>query len=1550
MKLTNNLKSLSITRMIALFILVFTLVPASSYAASSGSGGSKAGTQDQANEGSLPWTEKRYQKAHTGHYKKLMDEIMQWTRKMDEGSSSGGSGTGISSLGSSGKSGSGSGQKRARQLKEGGQITIAPAQIWPEVVPSLTYNTPVLRDQRDYDIDYIDFQAAKGLPVSDAEYYLLAWKKDNERLEKEFAPQQYLHLAEAMTDMTMANASNSANAVAANQTRSAIDVVRWSIINFTADPTSPFQLLRSQLFLPMAWLLLLVGAVAAQGRAIVAQGSPILGEISPFEGLTRSVVATFLIPGSFLVINYGIDVANSITFTISDEYTRLFQSDMYEDAQAAEAKALPVNKMEENRNFIPPEDEVQAQPGQGGKSPSAIFEQETVNNVTYDEEEGKREVKYSDEEMPQNMDANRMAMGAANAGLGMTWNILCAFQMAYLYYLWCMGPIAAALWVWPMERLRAAFPSWVEGVVTLCFWSLFWNTVVLLMACFRGVDTTGTVIMTALNGMATLCVQYAFDFSSLVSQGAASQLAGAVSQAMKGASGGAQQGAGGRGGAANRPAMGAMAANPGGRGGLGTGGMNPGYAALGGPSGASETVAFNNATTVPTGSTRGLPNFTGSNGGLMPVSYTGPTNTDGGVPLMPFTPLPGGGMPVADFSGGNPLTTASILASARSGDVSNTIADGLAELGAPASDRALAPWLAGLANSGNGDPNNPSAGSMLADYLHTHPNDPSAAGFANWLAQQDQLQGTVLGDALNPNNPHLDTNSQAALAQYLAEHPDMSVNDPALAAFLQNHPGGFNLDQMNNSPELQNLNNPNYVAFEGGPPLQGSDLTSFTYDTNGNLIPPTGGFPQDLTANANVDLKNLGYFDASGNRYELDANGNPFLVQSTANPQLDPLTNLPLHGLNGTDLNQGVTNGFNPDTPVLARDLTTGDVLATYHPHDGWIGENSGGRVHFDPVTQTGHVEGINGTFNYNSETNSWGMTAIDNNGTPFTAVSIEPNGGLNVSGTNFPVEQVTMPGGSSALQADLGNGYRLNSFDGGATWVTPTDAATYVNSGGTVMPTNTFEVNHDSGGFTTVGSQGSSLVYDSHGLHLANSPLPVVESSEGPRYTTTDNYGGMRFSNDGVHWTTDATTTAATTYSYWDGNNNVFTQTAPTELLATSAAGPTMPYNTTVHTGDVVTPYGTVQTGDVTAYNTVHPGDGTGYTTIHPGDTTYGTVLPGPDHPPATIAYDSESRPLSPFVPESSPTVPFLSRDTEVTNPVVGNYYVGSDSSFNHYVVPGTSLTASYDTSTGSWPVDNTHGQVVVNNSDGSMTVAGTNASVMYEPDSQTLYSYAAHSDNPVVLTDGRWEMQTPAGPIPVTYDHRFNDWVPENAGIVAPTAEYASPAVLPDQHQLPQPDPYTFAGTHVEGGAGWDTVAIPADPHNIAYEDHPIVTPHPTIDNPTVAGLFVGERRQDALPPPEAPFQPAAGAISGAVAGSIIGPMAARGKLNSIVAGMQPTVGSGPAKPPEVAHTEDLQTQLMRANRRGGRQMTKAQLIELLRQSGYEVNDIDDNGNIIA
>lgn len=374
----------------------------------------------------------------------------------------------------------------------------------------------------------------------------------NVLLSKLTDPQRIVPAAQAAGQAQALGAGNAAGEVARDQSASAIDFCSKYLTNFTVDPGNKWNQIRNNIFVPMAILLLLPGAVLAQVRAIAAAGSPVLGEVNPFEGILRSLVAIFLIPGTYLVINYGIDLSNSITYTINAEYTRLFGSNMYRDAICAEIRATPIRHPAENRNAL---DQKTAQMGPllGGSTPFAQFEGKLMENSIEDPCAGIKQAPQdrADEAISSASVATRMMMNGSNASLSSAWNILCAFQMAYLYYLWCVGPIMAALWVWPIKQLRQALPSWIEGVITLCFWSLFWNTVILLMACFKGVDETGTLIMTALNFLATASVKYAFDFAGLVKaagQEAAGMAAGAAQHAAQGSSGG---GHGSRGGSAH---------------------------------------------------------------------------------------------------------------------------------------------------------------------------------------------------------------------------------------------------------------------------------------------------------------------------------------------------------------------------------------------------------------------------------------------------------------------------------------------------------------------------------------------------------------------------------------------------------------------------------------------------------------------------------------------------------------------------------------------------------------------------------------------------------------------------------------------------------------------------------------------------------------------------------------------------------------------------------------------------------------------------------------
>lgn len=310
-------------------------------------------------------------------------------------------------------------------------------------------------------------------------------------------------------------AGNSAADIAREQAVQAIDYCSRFMKNFTAEGGNKWNRFRDQVFVPMAILILLPGAVVCQVRAIISQGSPIVGQVSPFEGMQRGMIAVFLIPGSYLICNYAIDLGNSIQFTVADEYKRLFRTDMYEDAMCAEIRAFsPRNLSENDSSLNTPQWDFTP------RNPQGIFAKAEARfwGKLVDPCSGLNLVPANrdDASIESSNTAVRSLLTTTNAAMCTGWSILCAFQMAFFYYLFFVGPIMAALWVWPMKFLRDAFGSWVEGVITLCFWSLFWSTTILLLACFKGTDDTGIFMITAINFLATASVKYAFDFGGLV--------------------------------------------------------------------------------------------------------------------------------------------------------------------------------------------------------------------------------------------------------------------------------------------------------------------------------------------------------------------------------------------------------------------------------------------------------------------------------------------------------------------------------------------------------------------------------------------------------------------------------------------------------------------------------------------------------------------------------------------------------------------------------------------------------------------------------------------------------------------------------------------------------------------------------------------------------------------------------------------------------------------------------------------------------------------------
>ncbi|HEY9773018.1 MAG TPA: hypothetical protein V6C81_04350 [Planktothrix sp.] len=384
-----------------------------------------------------------------------------------------------------------------------------PVFQWPATVSSGSASSvPTKRDEAITKYSVKTF----GYPVSDTQFQVIQRLDDNMMLEEAFDPERWMWLENAVGAIKATSAANSMANLERNQAVGAIGFVQTFLENFTADSGNVWNKIRDQLFVPMAVLLLLPGAVLTQVRAIVAQGSPVFGEVNPFEGIFRAIVAIFLIPATYLVVNYGIDVANTISYEINEGYTRVTGGNMYKDAASAQTRAFPIRKSNTNLNQIPPSSSTPSNTA----TATASDPWSQLESISFDVGATNGNQADADEVAPVLKSTQRAVVNGMNGGLAATWNVLCAFQMAYLYYLFCIGPVVAALWVWPTQQLRNAFPSWVEGVITVCFWSLFWNTTVLLMACFKDVGDTGTIIMSALNFLAISCVKNAFDFAGLV--------------------------------------------------------------------------------------------------------------------------------------------------------------------------------------------------------------------------------------------------------------------------------------------------------------------------------------------------------------------------------------------------------------------------------------------------------------------------------------------------------------------------------------------------------------------------------------------------------------------------------------------------------------------------------------------------------------------------------------------------------------------------------------------------------------------------------------------------------------------------------------------------------------------------------------------------------------------------------------------------------------------------------------------------------------------------
>ncbi|HNB25187.1 MAG TPA: hypothetical protein PKZ32_22390, partial [Candidatus Melainabacteria bacterium] len=221
--------------------------------------------------------------------------------------------------------------------------------------------------------------------------------------------------AQAESQAGQSQVGNSAGDIARDMACMAIDYASRFMKNFTTSDGNRWNRYRNDVFVPMALLLILPGAVLTQVRAIMAQSNPIIGNASPLEGIQRGMIAVCLVPASCLVTNFAIDLGNSLHYTVSSEYSHIMGGDMYHDAMCAEIRAFGVRYLSESEGSlkdVPPDLSAR------GNEPFAKIEGRLWGKIV-DPCQGVYLVppNRDDTIMPQASIATRMGMYTANAGL-----------------------------------------------------------------------------------------------------------------------------------------------------------------------------------------------------------------------------------------------------------------------------------------------------------------------------------------------------------------------------------------------------------------------------------------------------------------------------------------------------------------------------------------------------------------------------------------------------------------------------------------------------------------------------------------------------------------------------------------------------------------------------------------------------------------------------------------------------------------------------------------------------------------------------------------------------------------------------------------------------------------------------------------------------------------------------------------------------------------------------------------------------------------------------
>lgn len=393
-----------------------------------------------------------------------------------------------------------------------------------------------------------------GLPISDTQYQLINRENNQRFLELLFDPERVLWLATNTSQMQGASAANSIGASAEAAYGTAANYIIngpasgagtgggggaggggaqvGALINIANEnsgvPTASdnpnktipqavwmVQQMYRQVFVPLAILFLLPGAVISQVKMQIVQGMGSSGAIksddppNPFEGILRSVVAVFLIPATQLIVSYAIDTGNSMAYSCKDWVNINLIVDWAHqlsynpppgnvDNAIINPSGAPgsttsggggtngsgngfFSGLGSDLSFIPGAQTIGnaiqgvfnmlSNPGAGGDGLGA--------NVGEDNTIVERQLWLS-----QIMQvAFNMAMYLFSTAV----ITLGAYQLIMMCYLYLLGPLAAAFFAWPSIAgsapglFRNIFSNWLNAVICCALWRFYWMVILAIM-------------------------------------------------------------------------------------------------------------------------------------------------------------------------------------------------------------------------------------------------------------------------------------------------------------------------------------------------------------------------------------------------------------------------------------------------------------------------------------------------------------------------------------------------------------------------------------------------------------------------------------------------------------------------------------------------------------------------------------------------------------------------------------------------------------------------------------------------------------------------------------------------------------------------------------------------------------------------------------------------------------------------------------------------------------------------------------------------------------